>query len=200
MNGTSLRVAATVAAWLLLCGVGASALLRYQRAAGAPAAAPEKWPGRARLEKGSGPTLVMFAHPRCPCSAAAVDSLSWLMSRAGGTLRAYVVFYAPSALSPDWERTSLRSAAEEIPGVAVVSDKDGAEARRFGAKTSGQTLIYGADGKLIYSGGLTSGRGHRGPNRWRRAALGLVSGNSAAPEAGPVFGCSLLRATAEREG
>ena len=49
----------------------------------------------------------------------------------------------------------------------MLRDDDGAEARRFGAETSGQTLLYDARGALAFSGGITGARGHAGDNAGR---------------------------------
>ena len=39
-----------------------------------------------------------------------------------------------------------------------------ARRQRFGAETSGQTLLYDRDGRLLFSGGTTGSRGHDGDN------------------------------------
>jgi hypothetical protein len=74
----------------------------------------------------------------------------------------------------------------------MVHDHDGVEARRFGAATSGQVILYDARGTLLFSGGITPARGHSGDSTGRDAILALlIDGSSEASET-PVFGCSLF--------
>jgi hypothetical protein len=74
----------------------------------------------------------------------------------------------------------------------VRPDTDGREAALFGAKTSGQVLVYDGTGRLRFSGGITGGRSHSGdnPGRARVEAL-LLSGTLDRPIS-PVFGCALF--------
>ena len=80
-----------------------------------------------------------------------------------------------------------------IPGVRAVRDESGLEARRFGVQTSGQVLVYGASGALLYSGGATGSRGKVGENAGRAAILDALSTGRAAASK-PVFGCELFAA------
>ena len=80
-----------------------------------------------------------------------------MVAQSGGTIHPHVVFFKPSGTAEDWEQTDLWKSAAAIPGVAVSIDVDGAEAQRFQATTSGHTLLYDAEGKLLFSGGITSG-------------------------------------------
>ena len=52
----------------------------------------------------------------------------------------------------DWERGELWRIASAIPGVHVMADPAGAEAHRFAVSTSGDTLLYGAEGALLFHG------------------------------------------------
>jgi len=84
--------------------------------------------------------------------------------------------------------------ARLIPGVRVILDPDGKLARRFGVETSGHTLVYGADGKLLFAGGITSSRGHLGDNAGFAAVLEIITNRSiqSARTTTPVFGCELF--------
>jgi len=92
----------------------------------------------------------------------------------------------------DWTKGSSWNCAAAIPGVSVQEDFDGNEARRFGAETSGFTVLYGPDGRLLFAGGLTVGRGHAGDSLGARAIAMLVAGTSAESRQAPVYGCRLL--------
>ena len=77
----------------------------------------------------------------------------------------------------------------------VVFDPDGVEARRFGAETSGHTLLFGADGRLLFSGGITASRGHAGDNAGESAIVALVNNQTPTRTQTLVFGCSLANRT-----
>jgi hypothetical protein len=102
-----------------------------------------------------------------------------------------VFFYAPSTEAADWDRTDLWRDASAIPGVRAAEDRDGAAARLFGAFTSGETLLFGTDGRLAFHGGITPARGHAGDSSGRDAILNLLAGRPAARASAPVFGCSI---------
>jgi hypothetical protein len=116
------------------------------------------------------------------------------MTDCNGKVRASVLFLRPPGVPGGWERTGLWSDAAAIPGVTVVADDGGAELRRFGATTSGQTLLYSPEGRLLFAGGITESRGHGGDNAGRSAVTAIVLGAAPAPDAPahtPVYGCSL---------
>jgi hypothetical protein len=84
----------------------------------------------------------------------------------------------------------MREAAR-IPGVMVAVDEDGLESERFGARTSGQVMLYGADGRLLFKGGLTAFRGHMGDSAGFQRILSLVRSGKADQATSAVFGCRL---------
>jgi hypothetical protein len=140
------------------------------------------------------PTLVVLVHPHCPCTAATISELADLMSECHGKLAATVLMIRPAGMPEGWERTDLWERAAAINGVSVASDAGGAMCRRFGAATSGQALLYAADGRLLFSGGITESRGHRGANAGRSTIASLVAGSAddARSTLTPVYGCPLL--------
>src|SRR5207253_2859520 len=111
---------------------------------------------------------------------------------AGTTATAAVLFVKPLGAGEGWESGDLRRHAERIPRVRTALDEAGAEARLFGARTSGQVLLYDAGGDLRFSGGITGARGQQGANAGRNAVRDLLSGHGAARSETPVFGCALL--------
>lgn len=129
-------------------------------------------------------------HPRCPCSRATLRELALIMTRGRGRCAAYVVFANPEG-DAEWAATDLWDQAAAIPGVRLIRDDGDVEARRFGAETSGQAFLYGADGRLLFRGGITPGRGHSGDNLGRTAILSLLDGGHAERDETPVFGCHL---------
>jgi hypothetical protein len=75
--------------------------------------------------------------------------------------------------------------------VTTVRDDDGVEAARFQALTSGATALYDPQGRLLFSGGITSARGHEGDSFGIRRISSLLRTGKADRADAPVFGCSL---------
>ena len=121
--------------------------------------------------------------------------LERLLAKCSGRVTPWIVFYKPSDVDADWEKTDLWRTAQAIPGAKVVTDTDGAEARRFGAATSGETLVYDADGRLQFSGGITTARGHEGDNDGKSAIVDIVNHGGASLQHTPVYGCSIAPCT-----
>ena len=103
-----------------------------------------------------------------------------------------MLFLKPEGFSDEWAKSDLWRTAAALPDVTVVRDDDGIEARRFGASTSGQTLLYDDAGTLLFTGGITGARAHQGDNDGRRAIVALLNRKSPARTATKVFGCSLF--------
>lgn len=187
-----------IVVWLTLTAIGLWFLWGYENAPGEAGNPPQQWPSVSRIQLGrSNPTLVMLAHPRCPCTRASIGELARVMAHGQGRLSAYVLFIKPAGFDKDWEHSDLWESAAGIPGVNVVSDPDGLEARLFNAATSGQTVLYNTGGQLIFSGGITGARGHHGDNAGQSAIIAIV--NATVPERNQtaVFGCPLFNPTFE---
>jgi hypothetical protein len=151
------------------------------------------WPVESGLRLDAvNPTLVMFAHPQCPCTRASVGELDRLMTLCQGKLNAQVVFVRPPGLPVDWEKTDLWASASAIRGVSVRVDNGGVEARRFQIETSGDSLVYSPAGTLLFHGGITISRGHFGDSPGSDGILALVNHQSAGGIKTPAFGCPLL--------
>src|ERR1041384_1455367 len=120
------------ALWLLLIGIGIGFLWSYESTPGLAAAAPDRWPSASRIRPATDrATLIMLAHPHCPCTRASIGELARLMTQAQGRVTAYVLFVKPPGFATDWEKTDLWASAAAIPGVQVVGDDEGIEAGRF---------------------------------------------------------------------
>lgn len=179
-------------AWVGALGFGVRTLLDYESSPGRVGSVPKSWPADCAIQLAEDrPTLIMLAHPRCPCTRASMDELSRVMGHARGKIHAYVLFYTPDGSGVEWENTSLRQVAAQIPGVTVLSDVDGAEARRFGAQTSGHTFLFDVDGRLLFDGGITASRGHSGDNAGEDAIMSLLDNRRSDQSETLVFGCSI---------
>ena len=189
------------ALWLLAVGAGFAVVLNYQNAGGRAGEAPTRWPKAALVVLDQDRfTLVMFIHPQCPCTRASIGELNHLLAQCSGRVATQVWFFKPGRFLSDWTRTDLWRSAAAIPGVTVREDVDGAQARLFGAETSGHVLLYDKQGQLLFHGGITGGRGHAGGNAGESAILALTAGGQATVAQTPVYGCSLLGDCANSPG
>lgn len=194
----SIFLLVTVILWLSAVAAGMRVLTDYSNRPGDVGQPRPQWPPGSRILRSKNlPTIVMFAHPRCPCTRASISELAVLMTQCERKLSAHVVFFQPEATREDWAQTDLWTSASIIPGVEVFADHGGKEFRRFGAATSGQVLLYDSGGQLIFQGGITSARGHSGDNLGRNSIVGLLSGTASKGELSccseaPVFGCPLF--------
>lgn len=167
-------------------------MAQYSQTAG-PAGSPlPQWPETSLAHRAPGQSsLVMFLHPRCPCSRATLGELELLMAHCQGLFSAQVWFIQPEGMTEDWVKSDLWRTAAAIPGVQVNVDYKGEEASLFQAVTSGQTLLYDVSGGLMFQGGITLARGHSGDNPGRDFIESLLNKKIAHAASAPVFGCAL---------
>lgn len=178
--------------WLGLAVAASMFLFSVERISGPGTQGPVSWPEGSKLRRTPGNfSLIMFVHPKCPCTNATMTELTVLMTHCP-QLKSYVFFFRPDDSEKDWEKSTTWYRAKNIPGVTILADDGGLEAMRFHAKTSGQTMLFDASGKLIFAGGITDGRGHEGENQGLLAIESLIARpNSDGYKQTPVFGCSL---------
>jgi hypothetical protein len=178
--------------WVLAVLMCYAQFLAYEAKPAETETPPAVWPPESALPLATGRmNLVMFIHPKCPCTNASLNELAILMTRCAPNVKAYAVFLKPDGVDEDWEKTTYWQRASEIPGVRVVSDIGERESRRFNATTSGETLLFGADGRLLFAGGITGARGHEGDNQGLDSIVAIVKeGDVRCPRTG-VFGCGL---------
>jgi len=179
--------------WLGGASLGVSLLAVYDCTPGMDAGSVQDWPAHSRIPRAlDRPTLIMFAHPNCPCTRASMQEFAELMARCGSQVKAFVFFLQPESAGDDWRHTDLWRSAEAIPGVKAIADDAAREARLFQAMTSGHVVLYDEHGTLLFSGGITASRGHVGDNAGSAAILQLLGHEDATKTVTPVFGCSLL--------
>lgn len=182
---------------LVIWGVATTAsmvgMVRYQLSAAAPLhSAPRRWPEQAAISCDAQRfNLVMTLHPRCPCSQASLHELEVLLSRVGSRVQTHILFVIPIGAPPDWVNGPLWEQTNQMANVNVHIDDEGRISSAFGAATSGYTLLYGPGGQLLFSGGITNGRGSEGDNPGLEAVLTLIRGRPMQTLTAPVFGCRL---------
>jgi hypothetical protein len=192
---TSFKVIGAIAIWLMALVAAVAYINVYANTPGPGGLPPAHWPTESRIGLDGGvPTLLMFAHPRCPCTRASVSELEQIISDCHGRVKAQVWFVQPTGAPEGWTDTSLWRTAAALPDVTVHVDVNGAEAQRFHSGTSGQTLLYSTAGELLFHGGITVARGHEGDNAGVDAIESELNHKVEGPITGstPVFGCELL--------
>lgn len=181
------RLRLLIAFWTACVLAGFGLTFRYAVRGGDVDAPAASWPAASGLHRSATrPTLVMFVHPKCPCSRASLSELNRLLRRVAGRADAIVVRVRPRGLEPGQDEV----AALDAPTIRV-DDTDGAEAARFGAATSGMTYLYDGAGRLMFSGGLTASRGHEGESFGGKRIEALLQDDVVDRRDAPVFGCRL---------
>ena len=180
--------------WLGLVTGGFCLLGHEEFQAGPPTTVKDAFPPHSALTLDkSHLTLLLFAHPQCPCTKTTFEELDQIRGASAHRLAITIVFVLPPHVPVGWEKGELWTQASEMKDVHVDRDVDGIEARRFGVSTSGHVLVYNPGGILLYSGGITLSRGHSGDNPGETEIVRLTLGHTPADKGRkPVFGCSLL--------
>jgi hypothetical protein len=178
--------------WSIVLALGWVAAVKYANTPGAREEATRLWPESSPVPLSqSRLTLLLFAHPRCPCTRATMAELAELVARCGDRLEAHVVFRVDPELDGQAESLELWTQAARIPGVQIHRDPMGEAALLFGAHTSGHVSVFDPAGRLLFSGGITPARGHAGPNSGFDSIAALATAPETAAAPTPVFGCSL---------
>ncbi len=179
--------------WVCIVSTGLWAVWHYDRTPGAKVSSPINWPLDTRIERVQGcPTLVMFVHPRCPCTFASIAELERLMARCAGAATTHIWFLHPRGAGHDWTDAPVLRRAAVVSGVCISADEDGNEAQRFGVRTSGHVLVYDAEGRCVFSGGITAGRGNHGNSLGQEAIVAFLTAGACERRQTPVFGCPLF--------
>lgn len=179
--------------WLLAVAAGLVGMARYEQNAGSIGTTPHYWPAEASVALDpSRPTLLMFAHPKCPCTRASMEEFNRLLAQCHGAVAPHVLFFSPENGASEWTGGALWKSAKAIPGVVVETDPGGAKARLFGAETSGYVVLYNPRGELLFQGGITASRGHAGDNGGESAILSLLAAQDTSTRQSRVFGCALF--------
>ena len=112
------------------------------------------------------------------------------MARAEGRIDVTIVMSGPAKGDVAFGGLDVSDLARTIPGAKVIVDA--AEVGRFGARTSGQVLLYDGQGTLVFQGGITQARGHEGPSLGGEAILRAALQESPGVGSSAVFGCGLV--------
>lgn len=165
--------------------------------AGDHAVPPPYWPPSSTIpQPRHRPTLLVFLDSHCACSRATLGELDRVLAEADRRPEVWILAVSPSRFASDSGREGLWGNAQINPGVRVLADHDGAEARRFRVSTSGTAILYDALGCLSYYGGITPAQGQEGDNVGRSSIVNLLSGRPPLQTRTPVYGCPICSACA----
>lgn len=191
-NNRRLLVSFFVFIWISATAMGVLALAHYSYKASVSPAVVD-WPCDSEIERdASGHVLLIFVHPKCVCSRASLTQLARICSQPTNLCAVTTVFYCPTGQLPSWSQTQLWTEADRLVECDRFIDLGGKEARRFGVNTSGHVLLFDRNGQRIYSGGITSSRGHYGSNSSSDSVVQLLQNKKPERSESPVFGCLML--------
>lgn len=179
-----------VGVWAIAVGIGFVWMSDYASRPGKKGEFPEHIVLKQTPDANNLAQLVVFIHPNCPCSRATLKELGRIEMNAGEKVSIKVFFYKPDGFSDDWTKTDLWYQAKSIPNISV-SNISESELKKFGVMTSGQVLLYDANGDLSFSGGITINRGDEGFSEGRRIIQNILLNNEFNETQTPVFGCAL---------
>lgn len=186
-----------IAGWLAIICFGLVLALDFEKRPQALSSLLSAWPSASKISRLSDSyTLLIFLHPKCPCSQASISELSRFIAKnphVGG----YLCFIVPDNVDGSWLKGANWESARKIPQLCSLADLGGREAEKFSARTSGETFLFDKNGNLLFHGGITQARGHEGDNAGlEKLALVLKRNGGLTPFAGgceeyPVYGCLL---------
>lgn len=154
------------------------------------------WPSDSSLKHPAGrPTLLVFLHPKCPCTRATLNELDRLAAIWDSTDVAHpevqLVATVPADAEETWWNTDVIAHCKQIAGSNLYVDRSGLEATNFGVVTSGTVLLFDASGNRRFGGGITVSRGHEGHSAGADSLLEVMAGRHVECDEIPVFGCRL---------
>ncbi|WP_145026409.1 thioredoxin domain-containing protein [Caulifigura coniformis] len=181
--------------WLAAVAAGFAVAMRHEKTAAPDHDVATRFPEDAVCVAPLGkPMLIVFVHPKCPCTRASLEEVAALHHRCGDKLDMQFVFLERGDAPWRSEDTEHWETVRAINAGPAFVDVSGTEHRRFGATTSGEALLYMPDGSLAFHGGVTVGRGHSGVSAGRTAIEAIVlnsTGSGRDFTRTKVYGCPL---------
>ena len=186
----------TLSAWIVLIIGGTLAITAYSNTPGVRPETVACWPETSTLTRSEdSPTVVLFLHPKCPCSVSTLREMERALSGNSDQVEVQIGLFCPPNEPDEWTKTSLSKFAEHLKPGSTFIDRSAVEARRFGVLTSGHVLVFSASGKILFSGGVTAAKGHDGENRGGLALRSLCRGDDLPLIEQPVFGCPIIESS-----
>ncbi len=181
-------------AWIVIIFFCIYLLMQYEGFPGEKGRAPQFLAPNKIIKTTNLPTLILFVHPRCPCTRATINELSIIMTKCKDKVNANVLFFTPTGYPDSWAKTDTYYSTKLIPQVKVYFDRGGKQIKRFHALTSGHVLLYDSSKKLIFSGGITKSRGNIGANLGLYSVIEKIKANKEQKVTETsVYGCSFTK-------
>ena len=192
LNSKKLTVLTLVWSLAVVCGM--SSVISYSNTPGEKNSPPNLLPQEAPISiNDNNYQLFMFIHPKCPCTRSSIRELERIITSCPEDITITFYCFAPSDKNENWINTDIVKSAQAIPRSTIISDVDGRLAKSFDAKTSGHVLLYHPNGSLLFSGGITAGRGHEGDNIGRTFITDVVKNKSSKRTQCFTYGCSIVK-------
>ena len=185
-----------VSVWAMALLVGGYLLTDYSLDAQTKAKSVANWPESCRLPVFEGELhVVVFMHPKCVCSRSTLVELKRALQRTKAAPQISFVFYCPADQELAWAQDELWALTEGVKNSEPMVDLNGDEAKKFGVQVSGHVMLFGQSNERIFSGGITSARGHEGDNLGGRMLAAFLDGENPPGAEPPPFGCRLFQAS-----
>lgn len=197
LNSKDFKVKILISTWLIALAGSLLFLYQYQFKNLDFEASFTHFPSQSNLAfDDSKYNLYAFLHPMCVCSEASLDELNNLLHEVDSSkINSQIIFLNKGILSKEKiKEAKLYKQAKYLEkhfGTKIIFDEDGKEISLFKAMSSGGILAYSKDRELLFQGGITDSRGHRGYSRGRDYLKRLFKGERLELETLPVFGCAL---------
>jgi len=186
-----------VTLWAVACFAGFGALWVYANTEGdlgQPNVGwdlPEQFHAHTTL-----PTLVVYAHPKCPCTRATFSELQRLQRDHRGDFVTRIIFFEPYHAPRTWRETDLWHQARNMTDTEAIADPGGMISQEAGARVSGTIALYSPREDVLFWGGITPSRAHEGESPGIISLRAILEGRSPLSRSSRVYGCS-LRSDAE---
>ncbi|MBB5058216.1 hypothetical protein HDF16_002930 [Granulicella aggregans] len=198
-----------LALWLLALVPAGRKLMAFEWTTGATGLTPTHLTGPISnglsQNEGHSALLVVAIHPLCSCTRATLKELEDAAPNWKQPYRTTFLIYKskpqPDTITPasdfDWHHAAYIRDAQKALNAEVVDDLNGEQAAKLGALTSGEVLLYSAPDQhgsrhLVFSGGVTAGRGMEGENTGIATLSQALNAAFTQPGAhAPVYGCGL---------
>ena len=148
--------------------------------------------------RGERGTLVMFAHPKCPCTQASLSELAQILTWCQGRVVGHLRFVTPCDAGdyPEDSFDNMQRVAARLgyPFPYLIDDTQSV-ARSYGAICTPDFFGYDADLRLQYRGRLDESGRHPAPPEARRelyeAMVGIAHTGQGPRTQVPSMGCSI---------
>ena len=132
-------------------------------------------------------SLVIAVHPECPTSRATLSEAVRICYRVPGEVKVTALVFG--ANEKEISQNALFAGLAKVKS-RILSDADGAVAKRLGLTNSGQALLFSPNGNLLYNGSITTTPNRTG-NPGEEMVVEIIHGSNTTSMNAAPHGCSL---------